>query len=116
MDPRDLGLEGLLTALAAARFTIVLVVVGRWGDRYTQRGQLCADRLDTPAQTIRAVAMALMIGDEPGDQCCGRSSSAAKKADAVFKIALALRNSAFSRRKRFNSADSSVVVPGREPP
>ena len=44
--------------------------------------------------------MALMVGDEPGDQCCGRSSSAAKKADAVFKIALALRNSAFSRLKR----------------
>jgi hypothetical protein len=38
---------------------------------------------------------------------------AAKKADAVFKIAL--RNSAFSRLKRFNSADSSVVVPGCAP-
>jgi hypothetical protein len=36
--------------------------------------------------------MALMIGDEPGDQCCGRPSSAAKKAEAVFKITLALRN------------------------
>jgi len=31
-----------------------------------------------------------MIGDEPGDQCCGRSSSAAKKADAVFKIELVI--------------------------
>jgi hypothetical protein len=59
--------------------------------------------------------MALMIGDEPGDQCCGRSSSAAKKADAVFKIALALRSSAFSRFNRLSSADSSVVVPTREP-
>ncbi|MFV3621960.1 hypothetical protein ACNJGI_20280, partial [Mycobacterium tuberculosis] len=31
------------------------------------------------------------------------------------KIAFALRNSALSRRKRFSSADSSVVVPGRAP-
>ncbi len=36
-------------------------------------------------------------------------------ADAVFKIALALRNSAFSRRRRLSSADSSVVVQGRAP-
>ena len=59
--------------------------------------------------------MALMIGDEPGDQRCGRSSSAAKKAEAVFKIALALRNSLTSRLSFFSSADSSLVVPGREP-
>jgi hypothetical protein len=38
-----------------------------------------------------------------------------KKADAVFKIALTLRNSAFSRFNRSSSADSSVVVPGSEP-
>jgi hypothetical protein len=56
-----------------------------------------------------------MMSDEPGDQRVGRSISAAKKADAVFKIALALRNSAFSRRRRFNSADSSVVIPARAP-
>jgi hypothetical protein len=41
--------------------------------------------------------------------------SAAKKADAVFKMALALRNSAFSRFNRLSSADSSVVVTGQEP-
>lgn len=41
--------------------------------------------------------------------------AAAKKADAVFKMALALRNSAFSRRSFFISADSSVVTPGRAP-
>jgi hypothetical protein len=28
---------------------------------------LCADRLDTPPQAIRAVVMAPMIGDELGD-------------------------------------------------
>jgi hypothetical protein len=50
-----------------------VLVVSRWGDRHTQLGQLWADRLDTPPQTIRTVAVALMISDEPGDQCCGRS-------------------------------------------
>lgn len=36
-----------------------------------------------------------MIGDEPGDQY-GPVEFDAKKAEAIFKIALALRNSAFS--------------------
>jgi hypothetical protein len=67
MNPGDLSLEGLLTALAAAGLTIALVVVRRWGDRHTQLGQLCTDRLDTPSQPIRAVAVILMLGDEPGD-------------------------------------------------
>src|ERR1700738_1964564 len=115
MYPTDVSLEFLVADLTAAGFTVVVLVVSRWGDRHTQLGQLCADRLDTPPQTIRTVAVALMISDEPGDQCCGRSSSAAKKADAVFKIELALRNSAFSRFNRLSSADSSVVVPAREP-
>jgi hypothetical protein len=66
VDPRDLRLEVLVTDFAAAGLPIDLVV-GRWGDRYTQLGQLCADRLDTPPQTIRAVVVTLMIGDEPGD-------------------------------------------------
>jgi hypothetical protein len=92
----------------------VLVVRG-WGDLDAEPDKLGADRLDTPPQTIRAVSMALMLGDEPTDQWCGRSSSAAKKAEAVFKIELALRNSAFSRRSFFNSADSSDVTPGRAP-
>jgi hypothetical protein len=67
VDPRDLGLEGLVTQLAATGFTVDLVVVGRWGDRHTELGQLCADRLDTPPQTIPADVVTLMIGDEPGD-------------------------------------------------
>jgi hypothetical protein len=67
VDPHDLDLEGLVTHLAATGFTVDLVVVGRWGDRHTQLAQLCADRLDTPPQTIRTFAVALMIGDEPGD-------------------------------------------------
>src|SRR6202011_4749152 len=115
MYPTDVSLEFLVADLTAAGFTVVVLVVSRWGDRHTPLGPLCADRLDPPPQTIRTVAVALMISDEPGDQCCGRSSSAAKKADAVFKIELALRNSAFSRFNRLSSADSSVVVPAREP-
>jgi hypothetical protein len=67
MNPRDLGFEGLVTQLAAAGLPVDLVVVGRWGDRHTQLGQLCADRLDTPPQTTRTFAVALMIGDKPGD-------------------------------------------------
>jgi hypothetical protein len=68
VDTRDLGLEGLIAHLAAGGLTVDLVVEGRWGDRHTQPGQLGADRLDTPPQTIGTVAMPLMIGDEPGDQ------------------------------------------------
>jgi hypothetical protein len=67
VDPRDLGLERLVTDLAAAGFTVDPLVEGRWGDRHAQLGQLCANRLDTPSQAIRAVAAALVIGDEPGD-------------------------------------------------
>jgi hypothetical protein len=67
VHPRDLRRERLVTDLAAAGLPIELVVVGRWGDRHTQLGQLCADRLDTPPQTIRAVVLTLMIGEEPGD-------------------------------------------------
>jgi hypothetical protein len=67
VHPLDVQFEVLVTDLAAGRFTIVVLVVGRWGDRNTQLAKLCADRLDTPPETIRAVAVALMIGDEPGD-------------------------------------------------
>ncbi|CKW98023.1 Conserved membrane protein of uncharacterised function [Mycobacterium tuberculosis] len=63
-----LGHTGLgIAQLAAAGLPVDVVVVGRWGDRHTQLGQLCADRLDTPPQTIGALAVALMIGDEPGN-------------------------------------------------
>jgi hypothetical protein len=61
------SLEFLVANVPAAGFTVVVLVVSRWGDRHTQLGQLCADRLDTPPQAIRAVVMAPMIGDELGD-------------------------------------------------
>jgi hypothetical protein len=68
VDPPDVLLELFITQLAVAGRPSGLVIVDRWGDRHTQLGQLCADRLDTPPQTIRAVAVALMIGDQPGGQ------------------------------------------------
>ena len=40
---------------------------------------------------------------------------AAKKVDAALRIPLARLSSAFSRRSRFSSADSSDVSPGRWP-
>jgi len=53
--------------LARTGLTVDMLVIRRWGHRHTQLSQLRADRLDTPPQTIRAVAMTLMIGDKPTD-------------------------------------------------
>ena len=74
-------------------------------------GQHGADRLDTPDQAT-GLAVAVVGADELHDQWCGRSSSAAKKVEAALRMALARFSSAFSRRSRFSSADSSLVVPG----
>lgn len=71
-----------------------------------------ADRLDTPPQPLRLTPLG-MLTDDVNDHCPGRSSSAAKKAEAAFKIALALLSSAFSRFNHLISADSSLVTPGR---
>jgi hypothetical protein len=57
VDPRDLGLEFLVTHLAVAGFTVELVVVARWGDRQAQLGQLYADRLDTPSAMNRVISV-----------------------------------------------------------
>ena len=46
VDPCDVFFELVVADLTAARLVIELVVVGRWGDQYTQLGKLCAD----PAQ------------------------------------------------------------------
>ena len=73
-----------------------------------------ADRLDTPPQaTINTVV--LVAADERDHLVWGRSSSAAKKADATFKISLARRSSAASRFSRLISACSADAVPGRCP-
>jgi hypothetical protein len=49
---------------------------------FTEHG---ADRLDTPPQAT-VDALVLVLADERDHLVCGRSSSAAKKADAAFKI------------------------------
>jgi hypothetical protein len=72
-------------------------------------GQRAADRLDT-------TELITMLAGEPHERVCGRSGSAAKKADAAFKISLAQRSSFTSARSRLISADSSLVAPGRWPP
>ena len=57
----------------------------------------------------------LVLIDVVDDQREGRSSSAAKKADALFKIAFARRSSRTSRSSSASRVASSVVVPGRRP-
>jgi hypothetical protein len=52
------------------------------------------------------------VVDQRGE---GRSSSAAKKAEAVFRIAFARRSSRFSRSSSTSRARSSVVSPGALP-
>ena len=76
--------------------------------------QHSADRRNTPSQTTRLLVVG-MLADEIHDHSPGRSSSAAKKAEAAFKIAFARFSSAFSRFNRFSSADSSLDTPGRVP-
>jgi hypothetical protein len=53
--------------------------------------------------------------DERYERFDGRSSSAAKKAEAALRISFARRSSAFSARSRLISAASSDVTPGRWP-
>ena len=71
-----------------------------------------------PSQDARwydaAEAVPVLV-DEAHERRCGRSSSAAKKAEAAFKISFARRSSATSRLSRLTSSDSSVVVPGLAP-
>ena len=90
-------------------------VVGGGGDPHTQvLGQHRADRLDSPTQTAGLPAVCV-AADELRDQWDGRSSSAAKKADAALRIALTRLSSAFSRRNLRTSADSSDDTPERLP-
>ncbi len=64
-------------------------VVGGWGDR-----QLCTDRLDPELGPV--------FVDVAHERFCGRSSSAAKKAEADRKIA-------FDRSNSFTFASSSAI-------
>ncbi|MDS1116653.1 hypothetical protein RD149_23170, partial [Gordonia westfalica] len=64
------------------------------------------------AQIGSTGVFATMSGDELHDQRCGRSISAAKKADACFKMVFARRSSRFSRSSCAIRSASLVVVPG----
>ena len=77
-------------------------VVGRRGEL-----QNIADRLDP--------VVGLIGVDELDDQRCGRSSSAAKKADADLRIELARRSSRFSCSRALTRSDSSVDTPPVRP-
>ena len=74
------------------------LVVRRRGEFATQLGKLDTNRLDPELLPVPI--------DEFDDQRCGRSSSAAKKTDAAFKISFARRNSRTSARNFRRSADS----------
>ena len=77
-------------------------VVGGGGGR-----QGLADRLDPEGLTA--------LTDVGRHRRCGRSSSAAKKAEADFRISLARRSSQFSRSSSLMRLASSLVVPARRP-
>src|SRR5699024_11751508 len=70
-------------------------------------GQRSTDRLDAELMPV--------LVDVLHDQRCGRSSSAAKKAEADLRIELALRSSRTSFSSSTRRWDSLVVVPGRCP-
>ncbi len=112
VDPTDLDQQSLITLLTLAGEFVAPLVVGRWGDLDAMVAQDLADRLDTPPQPIHLTPLGVFT-DEVDDHCPGRSSSAAKKAEVAFRIALALFSSAFSRFNRLISADSSLEMPGR---
>ncbi|SJN44924.1 hypothetical protein FM104_13695 [Microbacterium esteraromaticum] len=111
---QDDRLPPLVRHLPRRRLPAPGVVVARWGDLATVLGEHGTDRLDTPPEpTIGAI---LVLVDEGDYRRCGRSSSAAKKAEAAFNISFARRNSAFSRFSFLISACASLVTPGRCPP
>jgi hypothetical protein len=81
--------------------------VGARDDLQAVLAQDSADRLDPEM---------LPVGVDVADQRCeGRSSSAAKKADAVFKIAFARRSSRTSRSSSRGRVRSSLLSPGSGP-
>ena len=97
------------------------VVVGAGGDRAPVLAQHSADRLDPHPPRSRPCGQPLdgviTVFIDERDQYFGwRSSSAAKKAEADFRIWLARRSSATSFFNSRISANSSVVFPGRLPP
>jgi len=107
-DPQDLVLELPVAHRPLRRRSTDGGVVGARCDLRPVLAQHSTDRLDTKAT--------LMLVNESHElRCAGLSSSAAKKAEAARRISLARRSSRTSARSRRNSADSSLLTPGRRP-
>jgi hypothetical protein len=113
MQPPNLGQQLPVTDHPVARWASLDRIVSAWGDRAAVLRQHPADRLDPESSTIDHVVA--MLANELHERGDGRSSSAAKKADAVFKIAFARRSSRFSRSNSTSRRRSSLETPGKRP-
>jgi hypothetical protein len=67
VNPFNVAFENRSADLARRGLTVDMLVIRRGGDLNAEFDEPGADRLDTPPQTIRALAAALMIGDKPTD-------------------------------------------------
>jgi len=105
VDSRDHGLEFLVAHSPRRGRSGPGGVESARSDRHISAGERRGDRLDS-----KHVLVPLDVVD---DQRQGRSSSAAKKAEAVRKIAFARRSSLFSRSSSLTRTASPVVIPGR---
>lgn len=105
-DTADLRLQLRVAQYPSAGSAVLRRVVGARRVLDPVTGQDSADRLDSEHLAVG--------GDERYERFDGRSSSAAKKAEAALRIAFALRSSAFSagtsRRGRPSVPKSSVVL------
>jgi hypothetical protein len=107
VHPRDHGLEFGISDRPGRGRPGPGGIEGARSDRHLRAGQRGADRLDS-----EHVLVPLDVVD---DQREGRSSSAAKKAEADLKIEFARRSSRFSRSSSAIRCPSLVVVPNRDP-
>ena len=110
MHRADLGKEIPVTH-HTRRLGLLGAQVGSYRGRSDLGGRIAQCRTDRIDSVFIAVSR-----DELHDQRCGRSISAAKKAEACFKIVFARRSSRFSRSNAAMRSASSLVVPGRTPP
>src|SRR5699024_413986 len=93
----DLAGQVRITPLTIGRAAAHMLVVGRRGNLAAVLGEHRTDRLDAPEEAT-VVLVVLVLADKVHDHACGRSSSAAKKDEAAFKMPFARLSSAFSRR------------------
>jgi hypothetical protein len=107
VDSADLLFQDLVTFLPVRGWPLFAGIVGTRSDLHAGSTQRGTDRLDSE--------LVFALVDEGDDYFEGRSSSAAKKADADFRIWYARRSSRFSFSRSLIRWASAVVVPGRSP-